>query len=325
MNQIGLWSIENDRPARIQMGQVGLEKHLEDWIEHDPSLLEHGLQIVARQLRTEAGPLDLLALDQMGRWVLIEIKRERLRREAFAQAIDYASCLEQLNAEQLCEHCNAYLAQQDAPKLQQILNDRGGSVDDLASGLDLIIYLVGTGMDPGLERMIDYLSERANIVIRAVTFSAFSSSDGKLLLAREIHESTDTTPTQRAQLQTGTCVNESDVMKLADNNGVGDILRQLQSTADRLGLHQRLWKTSVMFASPHHKSRCLFTLWVGPNYVKDGEAHLWVSHENFERIYGIPRSQLEETLGGSEAMQIDLAKARELDTGLAKLLDPIAN
>jgi RecB family endonuclease NucS len=90
MNTIGLWHILDAGPERLQHAEVSVERDLEDWIEHDPSLLERGLVIVGRQIRLEGGPLDLLALDQQGRWVLIEMKRERLRREVIAQAIDYA-------------------------------------------------------------------------------------------------------------------------------------------------------------------------------------------------------------------------------------------
>ena len=73
MTGIGLWSIADGMPARLTADEVERERFLEDWIEADPDLLERGLTIVARQLRLEGCPLDLLAIDQQGRWVLIEI------------------------------------------------------------------------------------------------------------------------------------------------------------------------------------------------------------------------------------------------------------
>jgi RecB family endonuclease NucS len=82
MRTIGLWQISDSGPSCLQNADVALERDLEVWIERDPALLERGLVIVGRQIRLESGPLDLLALDPQGRWVLIEIKRERLRREA---------------------------------------------------------------------------------------------------------------------------------------------------------------------------------------------------------------------------------------------------
>ena len=68
-------------PTRLEHADVPVEKNLEDWIAHAPSLLEQGLVVVGRQIRVEGGPLDLFALHPQGRWVLIEITRERLRRD----------------------------------------------------------------------------------------------------------------------------------------------------------------------------------------------------------------------------------------------------
>ena len=109
MDTIGLWQIGENGPARLKSAEVAAERDLDDWIERDPALLEHGLVIVGRQVRLEGGPLDLLALDPQGRWVLIEIKRERLRREVIAQAIDYASSLHRLDTGRLREQCDTYL------------------------------------------------------------------------------------------------------------------------------------------------------------------------------------------------------------------------
>jgi len=91
--KVAAWRIEGGRPVRTQPSGVQLERDLEDWIENDPELVGQGLQIVARQLHLEAGRLDLLAVDPVGRWVVIEIKAGRLHRETIAQALDYASSL----------------------------------------------------------------------------------------------------------------------------------------------------------------------------------------------------------------------------------------
>lgn len=154
MDTIGLWHITDTGPARLQSTELGAERDLEDWIERDPALLERGLVIIGRQIRLEGGPLDLLALDPQGRWVLIEIKRERLRRDVLAQAIDYASCLHRLDPAWLREQCDGYLRSKGrAETLDALLEQRGRSLEAEADGRDVVIYLVGTGLDPGLERM----------------------------------------------------------------------------------------------------------------------------------------------------------------------------
>jgi RecB family endonuclease NucS len=66
-----------------------------------PAYWRKGLTIVGRQFMTAAGPLDLLARDPQGRWVVIEIKRGVLRRETVAQALDYAACLAAFPSDEL--------------------------------------------------------------------------------------------------------------------------------------------------------------------------------------------------------------------------------
>jgi hypothetical protein len=39
---------------------------------------------------SKSGPIDLLGIDKAGNTVIVEIKREKLPREALTQAIDYA-------------------------------------------------------------------------------------------------------------------------------------------------------------------------------------------------------------------------------------------
>ena len=60
MPRIGMWSIDDGSPRRVDSSSINLERDLEDWIEQDPSLMQADLTIVGRQLHTAAGPLDLI-------------------------------------------------------------------------------------------------------------------------------------------------------------------------------------------------------------------------------------------------------------------------
>lgn len=307
MSTVGLWQIESGSPKRLSSSDVELEQDLESWIEHDPGMLEHGLTIVGRQLRTDGGPLDLLAVDAYGRWVLIEIKRERLRRSVIAQAIDYASCLEQYDTNKLREHCDEYLKRHSNSTIDTILAERGTSLE-AESELGLQIYLVGTGVDPGLERMVGYLSDTVDLGIRIVTFSVFLDAAGKKLLAREIHEPQDVASgTSSARREQDAVPDHDELLNLADRNGVGGIVRKIIHTIEDLGLYPRRYSKSFMIAPPKNKTRVLIYVPVGrQEYIQDGRLAIGIAPEAFEQFYGIAESDVRDALmkGAEEQMRL---------------------
>ena len=89
------------QPQPVGRSDVGLEAHLEDWIEADPTLIGGGLDIVGRQVTIHDGRLDLLAIDSQDRWVVIELKAGKLDSGALTQALYYASSLAQLSGDEL--------------------------------------------------------------------------------------------------------------------------------------------------------------------------------------------------------------------------------
>ena len=50
-----LWKINQNKPETVPAAQVGLEKHLEDWIEADSSILGLDLMLIGRQVSTDHG------------------------------------------------------------------------------------------------------------------------------------------------------------------------------------------------------------------------------------------------------------------------------
>ena len=89
---IGIWHLDQNTPKRYSFAKLRYEKMLEDWIEGDPTLISADMAIVGRQVHLDSGQLDLLGIDKLGNWAVIELKREKVRRHTVAQALDYAGC-----------------------------------------------------------------------------------------------------------------------------------------------------------------------------------------------------------------------------------------
>jgi RecB family endonuclease NucS len=93
--EIKVWQIINETLQPIETSMVEekrLEKHLENWIKTHPEILGENILIIGEQVSTNAGVIDFLGIDkETGDLIIIELKRDRLGRDALAQAIDYAS------------------------------------------------------------------------------------------------------------------------------------------------------------------------------------------------------------------------------------------
>lgn len=294
MAGIGLWRIGDAEPRRLHVADSITERQLEDWIEKDPRMLEQGLEIVARQLRTDGGPLDLLGLDAQGRWVLIEIKRDRLRREVLSQAIDYASCLAAMDPQDLFAQCDAYLSGRSKPGVAELLRQRGVTAHG-DEGLEPVIYLVGTGLDPGLTRMIDYLSGTASLSIRLVTFSVFAGYADEVLITRELHEA-DEPAASAASTSKGEIPSLDELQAQAEEHNAGAIWRRLVSTGEEAGLYPRRYKKSVMLTPQRNKTRCAIFL-PTQHRKSDGVTHAYIAADVFEEFFNIPQDRVTEVLG----------------------------
>lgn len=91
-----------------------LERELEDWIETSPELLLEGrpLALIGRQVSTSFGKtLDLLAVDETGATVVIELKKGATPREVIAQVIEYTAWVDSLSLDDLDGHAHGYAEQ----------------------------------------------------------------------------------------------------------------------------------------------------------------------------------------------------------------------
>ena len=250
MADLGMWSVDGDAPRRVARSGVGLERHLENWIANDSSLLADGLTVVGRQVHLEGGPLDLLAIDWQDRWVVIELKRERLYRDALAQALDYASSIAAMDGADLEELLRPGLSSLgDAADLASAVRQQ---LDGEDGGRDVAVLLAGVGVDAGLERIVAHLGGYG-VPITIVSFEAFEPEGGPRLLIREVTEE-QTGPPRRARRPR---LNIDEIRALAAEKGVAEPFDRFLEMAQDAGLAVQPYRVGVMVAPPTNRTRYL--------------------------------------------------------------------
>lgn len=184
--QIKTWQIIEGKLSLVEssLAEQGRKEaeHLEEWIASEPSILGSDIAIIGRQVMTQSGPLDLLGIDSSGNLVVVELKRERLPREAVAQAIDYAADLSNWSAERVSEECAKYTSR----SLEDVLAETFDDVDleTLTVNEDQRIILVGFGAEAALVRMVEWLSSNNGLDINALILHYVVTNRGDELLTR---------------------------------------------------------------------------------------------------------------------------------------------
>lgn len=184
-SKIKAWEIIEGQPQPVEstLADEGRTEtlDLEEWLASDPSIIRPGLQLIGRQVSTRSGRLDLLAIDRAGNLVIIELKREKLPREALTQAIDYAADIASWGVDRIGEVC----AQHTGEELEDVLTEAFSvDFDGLSINKTQRVVLVGFSVDSSLERMIEWLSEGYGVDINAVVLKYVNTSTGSEVLTR---------------------------------------------------------------------------------------------------------------------------------------------
>jgi Endonuclease NucS C-terminal domain len=178
--QHAIWKV-GDTPQPLSASQLVSEQKLEDMIVRDPRILSGEWMLIGRQeITSYGGRIDLLAIAPDGSLVLIELKRDRTPREIIAQALDYASWVEQLTSEKIAQ---IYQRFSNGGKLDEAFRQHfGTTLDEDALNQSHQIIIVAAELDAATERIIGYLNAR-DIAINAVFFQVFQHG-GEQLLSR---------------------------------------------------------------------------------------------------------------------------------------------
>lgn len=185
--EIEAWEIIHGqlKPLETSLAQEGRTEalDLEEWIASAPSIIRPGLKVIGRQVWTQSGPLDLLAIDTSGNLVVIELKRDQLPRDALVQAIDYASDVASWGIDKISEVCTKYTGESLEDVLSEVFPGEGDLEHFVINETQRII-LVGFAIEPRLERMVEWLSDGYGVGINAVSLKYIRTSAGNEVLTR---------------------------------------------------------------------------------------------------------------------------------------------
>lgn len=226
--EMRLWRIEEGQPKPISGGTLDLESRLENWLRDDIGLVNDELLVIGQQVRTAyGGIIDLLAIDSSGNLVILELKKDRTPRDIVAQALDYASWVQDMGHDAVVSCASDFFDRVGMNRtLAQAFRDKFN--EDLPEVINEShrIYIVASSLDPATERIVEYLSETHSVDINAATFAYFKVGDdeligGLMLLDEEVVQ---------ARAETGSALRrrrryatEEELREVARENGVVEL------------------------------------------------------------------------------------------------------
>lgn len=177
--EVGIWKLNNG-VQKIDYQNIESEEKLENILMQDISILSEKLLVIGRQVPTEYGKyIDILALDENGNTVIIELKKSRTSREVTAQVLDYASWIQNLSYEDVIELYKKMNKDSLEISFDQIF---GQSLPDELNETHRMI-VVCSELNSETERIINYLADNYDVPINAVFFRYFKD-DGNEYLSR---------------------------------------------------------------------------------------------------------------------------------------------
>lgn len=176
-----IWKI-GSKPTPLMHSKLENEEILEVMIENDPSILEDEWLIIGRQVVTKyKKEIDLLAIAPDGSLVVIELKKSKTPRDVVAQAIDYATWVEELKAEEISAIYESYSKGKNLKDAFKSKFHIELEEENLNHNHQLVI--VASELDDATERIIKYLTDRG-IALNAVFFEVFSDGSEQFLSRR---------------------------------------------------------------------------------------------------------------------------------------------
>lgn len=167
-----LFRVSDDGLVESQRKPLDLEKRIQDWVESDLTLIGIDGVIIGREVTTSYRTrIDLLAMDEEGNLIIIELKRDTGARDIVAQVLDYASWVSKLTTNEIYEITQSKRGR----SLAELYRDKFGSSPPETLNATHQMIVVASEVDEQSKRIIEYLSEEHDVGINASFFNIFGA------------------------------------------------------------------------------------------------------------------------------------------------------
>lgn len=178
-----IWKVDK-KPTKLPLSSLKKENELEEMICQDISILNEQWLPIGRQVATaHGGIIDILAIDESGNLVVVELKKNKTPREVVTQAIDYASWVKTLDSTKIADIYKKYGS--SINKGYESLSEALKNKFNKSFGEDEInnahqIVVVASELDLSTERIVKYLNDY-EIPINTVFFNVFRDGESRYL------------------------------------------------------------------------------------------------------------------------------------------------
>jgi len=258
-----IWEVSaEDKLTEIIKTKLNLEARLEKWLERDISILSPDLLVIGRQVATDYnGIIDLLCLDNGGNVVIVELKRDQTSREVTAQALDYASWVKNLSADEInniaVNYFN-YLGNEGT--LEQAFQTKFDKIFPEIINSQHKILIVASEIDPSTERIISYLSETYQVPINVAKFNYFNNKGHELLARKFLVDPNQAKENIASKSSRKTNLTYKELEETAENNGVNHIYKLVYQGLIKYPFWTNTTKSCITFTGTGKSRSAIFNL-----------------------------------------------------------------
>ena len=183
VNDFQEYSIEE-----LKVEKFANEPELEEIIEKNISIASKNLLVVSRQCiipkSSQNFTIDMLALNRDGDLIIIEFKKDQAHRKTVAQAIEYASLVEELDYEAINRIFKEYAARtnnadKDLELIDYIKERFKEELKKESINQQHRMIIIASQLDNSIKRIIEYLRNNSRKVnINGITINMYRDKDG---------------------------------------------------------------------------------------------------------------------------------------------------